>query len=135
VSILVDSSVLLDIWAEQAEWWEWSSSNFERLGESSVLNINPIIYAEVSPRFASLAELDAAIRPIGLDRVDLPWDAAFLAGRSFVEYRRRGGARTSPLPDFYIGAHALVSGMTLLTRDASRFRTYFPELSLIAPDA
>jgi predicted nucleic acid-binding protein len=135
VSILVDSSVLLDIWAEQAEWWEWSSSNLARLGESSVLNINPIIYAEVSPRFASLAELDAAIRPIGLDRVDLPWDAAFLAGRSFVEYRRRGGARTSPLPDFYIGAHALVSGMTLLTRDASRFRTYFPELSLIAPDA
>jgi hypothetical protein len=84
VSILVDSSVLLDIWAEQAEWWEWSSSNLARLGERSVLNINPIIYAEVSPRFASLAELDAAIRPIGLDRVDLPWDAAFLGAEALL---------------------------------------------------
>jgi predicted nucleic acid-binding protein len=131
--VLVDSNVLLDILTEDTRWFDWSSKALARCAEDSVVAINPIVYAEVSVHFARIEELDEALPEATIQRLPLPWEAAFLAGRCFLAYRRRQGVRRSPLPDFYIGAHAAVTGMTLLTRDATRYRTYFPRLDLIAP--
>lgn len=130
---LVDSNVLLDVLTEDARWFAWSSKALARRAGESALVINPIIYAEVSIGFARIEELDEALNAAGFERRPLPWEAAFLAGKCFQRYRRRGGARTSTLPDFYIGAHAAVSGLALLTRDAARYRTYFPRLEVISP--
>lgn len=130
---LVDANVLLDVLTEDAQWATWSAEALADAARDGELLINPIIYAEVSVRFDSLDNLDAAIPATILRRESLPYDAAFLAGKAFVAYRRSGGLRTSPLPDFYIGAHALVAGHALLTRDAARYRTYFPELTVISP--
>ncbi len=131
--VLVDSNVIIDVLTEDAEWFPWSSAALERAAESDVLVINPIIYSEVSVHFSRIEELDAALPKESFRRDPLPWQAGFLAGKSFLLYRQRGGARRSPLPDFYIGAHAALRDATLLTRDASRYRTYFPRLRLIAP--
>ena len=133
MTILVDSSVLLDVATEDRRWATWSMQTLERLGSTSALAINPMIYAEVSVRFSSIEELELSIPASLFRREPLPYEAAFLAGKAHLAYRRRGGARTSPLADFYIGAHAAVAGYRLLTRDATRFRTYFPTLELIAP--
>ena len=133
--VLVDSNVLLDVLTEDPTWFDWSASALEEHAESAVLMINPIIYAEVSVRFARIEELDVALPADLFKREPLPWDAAFLAGKCFLRYRKAGGAKRSPLPDFYVGAHAAIRGATLLTRDASRYRTYFPTLQLIAPDS
>ena len=130
---LVDSNVLLDVLTEDARWLAWSSEALARRAGESALVINPIIYAEVSIGFARIEELDEALKAAGFERRPLPWEAAFLAGKCFQRYRRRGGARTSTLTDFYIGAHAAVSGLALLTRDAARYRTYFPRLEVISP--
>lgn len=130
---LVDSNVILDVVTEDAEWFDWSAAALARQADAGPLVVNPIIYAEASARFERIEELEAALPADYFQRSPLPWEAAFLAGRSFLAYRRRGGQRHSPLPDFYIGAHALVAGMTLLTRDPGRYRTYFPRLKLIAP--
>ena len=130
---LVDSNVILDVVTEDAEWFDWSAAALARQADAGPLVVNPIIYAEASARFERIEELEAALPADYFQRAPLPWEAAFLAGRSFVAYRRRGGQRRSPLPDFYIGAHALVAGMTLLTRDPGRYRTYFPRVRLIAP--
>ena len=129
---LVDSNVILDILTEDPEWLEWSASALQQQADRSILVINPLVYAEVSIRFERIEELDEAMPPTFFRRDPLPWEAAFLAGKSFLAYRRRGGARHAPLPDFYIGAHAAVAGMSLLTRDASRYRSYFPSLQVIA---
>lgn len=102
--------------------------------EAGILIINPIIYAEVSVGFERIEELDDALPADSFRRDPLPWEAAFLAGKCFLIYRRRGGSRRAPLPDFYIGAHAAVTGLTLLTRDARRYRTYFPQLTFLAPE-
>lgn len=131
--VLVDSNVILDVVTEDEEWWDWSSAALASAAESSRLAINPIVYAEVSIGFARIEALDEALAPAYFDRRPLPWEAAFLAGKCFRRYRQAGGARRSPLPDFYIGAHAAVAGMTLLTRDPRRYRAYFPRLRLIAP--
>jgi len=131
--VLVDSNVLLDLFTEDSEWEDWSAAIVAELARSSHLVINPIIYSEVSAHFDSVEDLDAALPPNWIRREPLPWEAAFLAGPCFLKYRRGGGARRSPLPDFYIGAHAAVAGLTLLTRDARRYHTYFPKLKLIAP--
>ena len=130
---LVDSNVILDVVTQDEEWFDWSASALARQADAGPLVVNPIIYAEASARFERIEDLEGALPPDYFRRDPLPWEAAFLAGRSYVTYRRRGGQRRSPLPDFYIGAHALVAGMTLLTRDPSRYRTYFPKLRLIAP--
>lgn len=130
---LVDSNVLIDIMTEDDEWFDWSTHALEQAAESGRLVINPVIYAEVSIGFSAIEELDDAIPPEHFSREALPWNAAFLAGRAFVRYRRRGGVRVHPLPDFYIGAHAALAGYTLLTRDARRYRTYFPKLRVVAP--
>ena len=130
--VLVDSNVLLDILTEDTRWLEWSGDALARRAEDGIVAINPIIYAEVSVHFDRIEALDDALPEATIQRLPLPWDAAFLAGRCLLAYRRRRGTRRSPLPDFYIGAHAAVTGMTLLTRDATRYRTYFPKLGLIA---
>lgn len=132
-SILVDSNVLLDVATEDPTWGPWSSKTLEEAAESSLLAINPIIYAEVSIRYATIEELEDALPGEVFRRETLPYEAAFLAGKAFIRYRRRGGQRSTPLPDFYIGAHAAVAGYRLLTRDSARYRTYFPTLDLIAP--
>ena len=130
---LVDSNVILDVATEDEEWLEWSSAALARCAESGRLVINPIIYAEVAIGFATVEALDDAVPPDYFIRETLPWAAAFLAGQAFLRYRRRGGARVHPLPDFYIGAHAAIAGYALLTRDPRRYRTYFPKLRVIAP--
>jgi predicted nucleic acid-binding protein len=132
-AVLVDSNILLDIMTEDARWFSWSAESIERAADSFRLVINPIIYAEVSVRYSQIEELDAALPKTMFDREAIPYEAAFLAGKSFVSYRQRGGSRQSPLPDFFIGAHAAVGGYRLITRDAARYRTYFPKLPLIAP--
>jgi len=131
--VLVDSNVILDLVNEDDEWLDWSASALEQAAAASRLVINPIIYAEVSIRFDRIEEMDRLTPGDYFERRPLPWDAAFLAGKCFVQYRRRGGLRRSPLPDFYIGAHAAIEGLTLLTRDPKRYRAYFPKLSIIAP--
>ena len=130
---LVDSNILLDILTEDPEWYEWSASALARRAEQSVLVIDPIIYAEVSIRFERIEDLEQALPASAFRRDALPWEAAFLAGKCFSSYRRRGGVKLSPMPDFYIGAHAAVAGMTLMTRDRSRYRTYFPSLEVVGP--
>ena len=130
---LVDSNVILDIANEDDEWLDWSSSMLAEASERGPLVINPIIYSEVSARYDTIEQVDDAVPPDFYRRAPLPWEAAFLAGKCFVQYRRRGGTKTSPLPDFFIGAHAAVVGMTLLTRDARRYRAYFPKLRIVSP--
>ena len=135
IPVLVDSNVLLDIVTNDPGWGEWSATTLGRVANESILVVNPLIFAEVSVGFDSIEALEDAI-PVEMYRRDgLPYEAAYLAGKVFLEYRRRGGTRRSPLPDFYIGAHAAVAGYRLLTRDATRYQTYFPRLELIAPDA
>ena len=130
---LIDSSVLLDIVLEDDEWIDWSAAMVAGAARQGRILINPIVYAEVSGAYDDIETMDRALPADFYVREPLPWDAAFLAGRAFVAYRRRGGARRSPLPDFYIGAHAAVAGHTLLTRDPARYRAYFPRLRIIAP--
>lgn len=131
---LVDSSVILDIVTDDPAWGEWSEDALAQAGDEGQLVINPIVYAEVSAGFDQIEELDDAIPPDNFRREALPYDAGFLAGKAFLAYRKRGGQKRSPLPDFYIGAHSAVRGYRLLTRDASRYRTYFPTVTLLAPD-
>ncbi len=130
---LVDSNVLLDIATEDRTWYEWSAEALARAADDGLLIINAIIYAEVSIGFATIEELDDALPPVVFGREQLPYEAAFLAGKAFLIYRRRGGVRSRPLPDFYVGAHAAVSRYRVLTRDARRYRTYFPTVDLLAP--
>jgi len=133
VITLVDSNVILDVVTEDPMWGEWSSASLERIADESALAINPIIYAEVSIGYKTIEELENLLPASDFRRLDLPYEAAFLAGKAFLAYRRRGGSRTAPLPDFYIGAHAAIAGFRLLTRDAQRYRTYFPNVELVAP--
>ena len=134
MDLLVDSNVILDIATEDKHWFHWSSEILANCAETHSLVINPVIYAEVSIGFDRIEDVEMVL-PFGFFRRDpIPWEAAFLAGKCFVAYRRKGGKRSSPLPDFFIGAHAAIARIPLLTRDTSRYRTYFPKLKLIAPD-
>jgi hypothetical protein len=133
--LLVDSTVILDLAIADSPWRDWSATALTRSADNRLLVINPIIYAEVSVGFLEIADIDALVDEAGFTREDLPWSAAFLAGKAFKRYRREGGERRSPLPDFFIGAHAAVRRYTLLTRDARRYRTYFPSVALICPDS
>jgi hypothetical protein len=119
---------------EDTRWLSWSAEAVETAADRFRLVINPIIYAEVSIRYSHIEELEAALPKAIFDREAIPYEAAFLAGKSFLIYRQRGGTRRSPLPDFFIGAHAAVAGYRLLTRDPARYRSYFPKLPLIAPN-
>jgi len=131
--ILVDANVLLDVLTDDPQWYTWSAARLDACAAGAELCINPIVYAEVSVGFERIEALDDALPVDAFTRLELPWEAGFLAGKAFLHYRRAKGARTSPLPDFYIGAHAAIEGMALLTRDATRYRTYYPRLELICP--
>ncbi|MGP8244905.1 MAG: type II toxin-antitoxin system VapC family toxin [Bryobacteraceae bacterium] len=131
--LLVDSNVLLDVATDDPVWGDWSARALAEVAEHATLIINPIVYAEVSIGYTTIEALDAVLPAALYRREPLPWEAAFLAGKSFLLYRRRGGSRTSPLPDFYIGAHAAIGRLALLTRDATRYRSYFPKVEILAP--
>ena len=130
---LVDSNVILDVLTDDTVWADWSATMLAKAAGSGLLAINPIIYAEVSVRFERIEDLDDALPERYYRRLPLPFEAAFLTGQCFLKYRKRGGTRPTPMPDFYIGAHAALAGLTLLTRDANRYRAYFPKLRIIAP--
>ncbi len=130
---LVDSNVLLDLLTVDPRWRDWSLDALADAADKGPLYINPVIYAEVSVRFATIEELEAKLPHSEYRRAPLPWEAAFLAGKVHLAYRQNGGRRTSTLPDFFIGAHAAVAGLELLTRDSGRYRTYFPTLAVTAP--
>jgi predicted nucleic acid-binding protein len=130
---LVDSSVMLDILTDDPTWAQWSADALARARDDGRLAINPIVYAEISTGFERIEDLDDAVPADDLEREPLPYQAGFVAAKAFMAYRQRGGQRRSPLPDFYIGAHAAVRGYRLLTRDAARYRTYFPSVEIVAP--
>ncbi len=129
---LVDSSVLLDVVTEDPTWFEWSSRTLAEVAESSRLAINVVVFAEVSVGYAQIEEIEAAL-PAELTKEAITDEMAFLAGKAYGAYRRRGGVKLSPLPDFFIGAHAAVAGYRLITRDPIRVRTFFPQVRLITP--
>ena len=131
--VLVDSSVLLDVATDDARWGEWSRDALARCADAAELAINPLVYAEVSVGFERIEQVEAFLPALAFRRLPLPYEAAFLAGKAFLAYRHRAGVRRSPLPDFYIGAHAAVSSLSLLTRDPARIRAYFPSVKVIAP--
>jgi predicted nucleic acid-binding protein len=131
VKTLVDTNVLVDIITQDKTWSSWSETALRKAAEHSTLAINAIIFAEVSTKFSRIEDADAAL--IDFAREPLPYEAGFLTGKAFLAYKKRGGAKRSPMPDFYVGAHAVVGRMDLLTRDAVRYRTYFPGLKIIAP--
>ena len=133
IPVMVDRNVLLDVATNDPTWGDWSAATLARAADEALLVINALIYAEVSIAFRTIEDLENALPADLYRREDLPYEAAFLTGKCFLRYRRAGGTKRSPLPDFYIGAHAAVAGYRLLTRDAGRYRTYFPTLDLIAP--
>ena len=131
---LLDTNVLLDILTDDPKWGDWSQRQFARAHKEGPIPVNPILYAELAAHFSAVEDLDHFLRPTVFKRLPLPYEAGFRASRAFLEYRRAGGAKTSPLPDFYIGAHAETAGLTLVTRDVARYRTYFPKVKLITPE-
>jgi hypothetical protein len=131
---LVDTNIFVDLWTRDRTWAAWSEEALARTAEAGPLGINPIIYAELCLGFDKEAQLEATLAEAGIRRLALPYRAAWPAARAFGDYRKRGGGRNAPLPDFFIGAHALVEGLALLTRDPRRYRTYFPGVRLIAPE-
>ena len=130
---LIDSNVILDLVTDDPEWGEWSAEALSRAADESTLAINALIFAEISVRFATVEQVEQLLPPTEFEWLELPYEAAFLAGKAFLSYKRKGGPRSVPLADFYIGAHAAVAGLRLLTRDPRRYRTYFPTVELIAP--
>ena len=131
--VLFDTNVLLDIATSDAVWLAWSEEQLRQAASRGPILINPVIYAELAPAFASREELDNWLDPVLFLRLPLPYAAGWLASQAFLKYRRSGGLKSSPLPDFYIGAHAEFDGLTLVTRDATRYQTYFPNVSLLTP--
>lgn len=129
---IVDSNVLLDVFTADRRWGDWSAEHLAAAFDSGPVIINPLVYAELSIGFSRIEDLEDAL-PDRIEREELPWNAAFLAGRCFVQYRRRGGARRSPVPDFSIAAHAATTGRALLTRDRPRLGGFLPALTIIAP--
>ena len=132
--VLVDSNVLLDILTEDPQWFAWSSEALTAAAEANRLVVNPVIYAEISVRFSRIEDLEEALPKTVFEREAIAYEAAFLAGKVFMQYRRRGGTKSAPLPDFFIGAHAAIADYRLLTRDPRRYRQYFPKLTITAPD-
>jgi predicted nucleic acid-binding protein len=131
--ILLDTNVLLDIATADPVWLGWSEEQFRVASRLGPVPINPILYAELAPAFATAHDLDRWLAPGLFERLPLPYPAGWIAAQAFLKYRRSGGKKSSPLPDFFIGAHAEVVGYTLVTRDPGRFRTYFPQVGLICP--
>jgi predicted nucleic acid-binding protein len=130
---LIDTNVLLDIVTNDATWANWSIGQLDAAALRGPLVINDVVYAELSVRFAAIEPLEAVLDEAAITLAAIPRAALFLAGKAFQRYRARGGRRTGVLPDFFIGAHAAVAGLTLLTRDAQRYRDYFPSADLVTP--
>lgn len=130
---LVDSNVILDIFLDDPTWADWSVTTLANVNDHSTLYINQIVYTEVSIGFKKIEELESALHAGGFQMLDIPKEALFLAGKAYLSYKRREGAKRSPLPDFYISAQAAVLGMDLIIRDESRYRTYFPTVKIIYP--
>jgi len=133
MSVMVDSCVYLDIFTKDSRWFEWSSRTLANAVNAGMIVLNPVIYAEISILFRRIEELEAFLSLDVFEYRAIPREAAFLAGKCFLEYRRRGGRKSLPLPDFFIGAHAAVENLALVTRDVKRFRDCFPGLKLISP--
>ncbi|MGX5844977.1 type II toxin-antitoxin system VapC family toxin [Mesorhizobium sp. ArgA1] len=131
---LVDANILLDLVTDDPKWADWTLAQLEAASLNGPLLINDAVYAELAVRYDRIENLDAFIDEAGLEIAPIPRDALFLAGKVFTQYRRSGGSRTGVLPDFFIGAHAAVNGLPLLTRDVGRYRTYFPSMKLITPN-
>ena len=131
--ILVDTNVLIDVAVDDPKWGDWSAEQLERAKESEAVALNAIVYAELSVHFENAEQLESVLAPFRFERLHLPWEAAFVAGKAFKRYRARGGIKSAPLPDFFIGAHAATTGLMLLTRDPRRYREYFPTVKLISP--
>lgn len=129
---LIDSCVLLDVITGDKQWADWSATHIAAAMDAGRVVISPLIYAEVSVGYQTIEELEELL-PEDFEREPLPYLAGFAAGKAFLRYRRAGGDKRSPMPDFYIGAHAAVAGYRLLTRDVRRYQTYFPTVTLIAP--
>jgi predicted nucleic acid-binding protein len=131
--ILVDSNIILDVFLDDPNWADWSESKLEEFSSMTKLFINPVVYSEVSIGFKRIEDLEAALNRGGFQMLEIPKEALFLAGKAYLKYRKKRGTKRSPLPDFYIGAQAAILGMDLITRDESRYRTYFPTVKLISP--
>ena len=131
--LLVDTNVLVDVLQDDPQWADWSIGQLRAQSKVRTLCINPVIYAEISLSFSTIETLDETVAAMTLEIQEIPKAALFLAGKAFAQYKRRGGTRTQVLPDFFIGAHAVVNRWPLLTRDASRFRSYFPGMVVLAP--
>jgi predicted nucleic acid-binding protein len=131
--VLIDSCVLLDLFTNDLNWAGWSEKTLEQYSQTNTLYINSIIYTEVSIGFNKIEEMDKAISELGIKVLEMPREALFLTGKTFLEYRRNNGTKVSPLPDFFIGAHAAVSSFDLITRDLGKFKTYFPHVNLVSP--
>jgi predicted nucleic acid-binding protein len=131
--ILVDTNVLLDIATNDPNWADWSIEQLDAAAVRGLVVINAVVYSEFSVGYDRIEEVERLLKDVDIGWADVPREALFLAGKAFQQYRRQGGSRTGVLPDFFIGAHAAVSGMTLLTRDPARYRSYFPKVGLISP--
>ena len=131
--VFVDSCVLLDLFTDDPNWADWSENVLERYSKTNTLYINSIVYTEVSIGFDKIEEVEAAISELGIKVLEMPREALFLTGKVFLQYRRNKGKKKSPLPDFFIGAHATVSQFELITRDSAKYNTYYPQLKLIKP--
>ena len=131
--VLVDSNIVLDVFTDDPNWADWSESMLEEYSNVSTLYINSIVYSEISIGFNRIEDLESAIIGAGFQMLDFPKEALFLAGKAFLKYKKKRGARSSPLPDFFIGAQAAVLNIALITRDVSRYRSYFPTVNLISP--
>jgi predicted nucleic acid-binding protein len=130
---LVDSNVILDVFLNDPRWADWSESKLDEYDQAGILFINPIIYSEISIGFDRIENLESAISKAGLRMLEIPKEALFLAGKTYFEYKKRKGTKRSPLPDFYIGAHAAVLNLDLITRDVTRYQSYFPTVKWITP--
>ena len=132
--VLIDSCVLLDLFTDDANWAEWSENILEQYSQTNTLYINSMVYTEISIGFEKIEEIEEAIVELDIKVIEIPREALFLTGKVFLQYRRNQGTKTSPLPDFFIGAHAAVSKFDLITRDISKYKTYFPQVRLIHPE-
>ena len=132
--VLIDSCVLLDLFTDDIHWADWSESILEQYSQTNTLYINSIVYTEISIGFEKIEELEAAIENLGIKVLEVPREALFLTGKAFIQYRRNKGTKNAPLPDFFIGAHAAVAKLDLITRDLSKYKTYFPQVNLIYPE-
>jgi predicted nucleic acid-binding protein len=131
--VLVDSNIILDVFLNDVKWADWSESKLEEYGDHALLYINSIIYSEISIGFKLIEDLESAINKAGMQLLEIPKEALFLAEKAYIKYKRREGTKNTPLPDFFIGAQAAILNLDLLTRDVSRYQTYFPTVKLITP--